>query len=98
MQDGSLEAQLQVHCGDLKGIFLNRVVCDCAYFCQLLRDEAKRRWPPAHVPKTPLETDGAQSSCTVKVLSHSPVLRKTRPMSFPSASILWLVTQYICSL
>ena len=79
MQDGGLEGELQIYCGDLKGIFLKRVICDCAYFCQLLRDEAKRCWPPRNVPKAPLDADSTESSCAVKVVSHSPVLPDHRP-------------------
>ncbi len=91
LQDGSLEAELQIHCGDLKGIFLKRVICDFAYFCQLLQDEAKRLWPPAQLPKTAPDADGSQCSCIVKVPSHSQTTGRMLPFSpyaaasYPSA-------------
>lgn len=74
VQDGSLEAVLQIHCKDVEGLFLRRAIADCAYFCRLLQDEAEQCWPPAHQqPKMPLHGDVTKCLCTVKVLSRTPV-------------------------
>ena len=83
MQEGGLEAVLQIHCENAKGTFLRRAVADCAYFCRLLQDEAKQCWPPDHQQlKTPLDGAGTQCSCTVQVLSRTPVLwlKMLRPL------------------
>ena len=68
MQDGSLEALLQVHCNGLAGIFLRRAVCDCDFFCQLLRDEIKRFWPPT-CSQQEAQPGGAGAQRSIKVLT-----------------------------
>ncbi len=69
MQDGSLEAVLHVHCNDLAAIFLRRALEDSAHFCQPLKDEIKRLWPPpSRQQDTPLGGDCMPRRSSMKVI------------------------------